>query len=98
MLSYRLHPEAEEEALAAQEYIYNDDPQEAEKYTLAFKEALKWVQSQPLLFRCFEKDYRKAKVGKFRYSLIFRIRDIEIQILAVAHHSLKPGYWKNREM
>jgi hypothetical protein len=41
-------------------------------------------------------DFRKVKVGKFRYSLVFRIRGDEVQILAMAHMSRKPGYWKDR--
>lgn len=98
MLNYRFHPEALEEMLGAKSYIKSDDPVEGGLFEIAFSEALKWSKSEPLLFRCFEKDYRKVNVGKFRHSLVFRIRRDEIQILAVAHHSKKPSYWNNREI
>ena len=98
MLNYSFHPDAHEEMLGAKSYIKADDPVEAGLFDIAFNEALRWARNEPLLFRCFEKEYRKVKVGKFRYSLIFRIRKDEIQILALAHHSLKPGYWKNRKI
>ncbi len=98
MLNYSFHPQAYEEILGAKAYIKSDDPAEAELFGIAFNEALKWTRSEPLLFRCFEKEYRKVKVGKFRYSIVFRLRSDEVQILAVAHDSLKPGYWKNRMM
>lgn len=66
-------------------------------FEVAFNEALLWARTEPLLFRCFEKEYRKVKVGKFRVSIIFRIGGDEVQILAVAHHSRRVGYWKNRK-
>jgi len=45
---------------------------------------------------CFDGEFRKIRVGKFRYNLVFRIRGEEIQILAVMHMSRRPGYWKKR--
>ncbi|MEJ6582025.1 MAG: type II toxin-antitoxin system RelE/ParE family toxin [Akkermansiaceae bacterium] len=96
MLASRFHPDAREELLEAGQYILNDDSEEGLLFKLAFAESLDWACSQPLIFRCFEDDFRKVKVGKFRYSLIFRIRGDEVQVLAVAHMSRKPRYWKDR--
>lgn len=96
MLDFRFHPEAREALLQAGRYIKSDDPKQGELFKRAFGLSLDWARSQPLIFRCFEEDFRKMTVGKFRYSLIFRIRGDEIQILAIAHMSRKPGYWKDR--
>lgn len=96
MFDFRFHPEAREELFEAGRYLKSDDPEQGELFKLAFGLSLDWVRSQPLIFRCFDEDFRKVKVGKFRYSLIFRIRGDEIQILAIAHMSRKPGYWKDR--
>ncbi|MFK7908966.1 MAG: type II toxin-antitoxin system RelE/ParE family toxin [Akkermansiaceae bacterium] len=96
MLGFRLHPEADAEGIEAAQYIREDDSCQAELFKEALLNALDWARSQPLIFRCFEDDFRKVKVGKFRYSLVFRIRGDEVQILAVAHMSRKPGYWKDR--
>lgn len=96
MLDYRFHPEAYQEMLGEKTYIQNDDPVQAALFGKAFHKALEWARCEPLIAGCFEKDYRKIKVGKFRVSLIFRVRGDEIQILAVAHHSRRPGYWKER--
>jgi toxin ParE1/3/4 len=96
MLRYRFHPAAEEELLKAKSYIKSDDFEQGEIFEQAFTNALNWARIQPLIFRCFEGEFRKAKVGKFRYSLVFRLRGDEIQILAVAHMSRKPSYWKDR--
>jgi len=39
---------------------------------------------------------RKRVLRKFRYSLIYTIEKDALLILAVAHHSRRPGYWVSR--
>lgn len=39
---------------------------------------------------------RKRILRKFRYSLIYSREKDSILILAVAHHSRRPGYWVGR--
>ena len=96
MLTFRLHPEADAEAIDAAEHIKEDDLREAALFKEAVSDCIDWACSQPLIFRCFEADFRKIKVGKFCYLLVFRIAGDEVQVLAVAHTSRKPGYWKKR--
>jgi len=38
---------------------------------------------------------RKCILRKFRYSLIYSIEPDGVLILAVAHHSRRPNYWKD---
>lgn len=35
-------------------------------------------------------------IGQFPFDLLYRVRPTQIQIVAVAHHSRKPGYWRRR--
>mgnify|MGYP005865181865 FL=1 len=39
---------------------------------------------------------RKRVLRKFRYSLVYSIEENGVLILAVAHHSCRPGYWIGR--
>lgn len=39
--------------------------------------------------------YRQL-VERFPFDLLYRIRPAQIEIVAVAHHSRKPGYWQDR--
>lgn len=96
MLGYRFHPAARKELLEAGGFILQDDPVQGAAFKAASAAAMHLIRSEPLIFRCFEDDFRKVRVGKFRYSMIFRIRKDEVQILAVAHMSRRPGYWKIR--
>jgi hypothetical protein len=39
---------------------------------------------------------RSWLLTRFPYRLIYRVRDADIYIVAIAHTSRTPGYWKNR--
>lgn len=39
---------------------------------------------------------RQLRVLGFPYKVAYRIRQADIYIVAVAHSSRRPGYWKNR--
>jgi toxin ParE1/3/4 len=42
--------------------------------------------------------YRRVRVEKFPHSLVFYERaEHDIRIVAVAHSSRRPGYWRRRE-
>jgi len=42
------------------------------------------------------KGCRKHFVEEFPYNLVYKFKSGTIFIVAVMHHSRKPGYWKNR--
>ena len=39
---------------------------------------------------------RRVPLRRFPYFVIYRVRDAEVQIVAFAHTSRKPGYWRHR--
>ena len=39
---------------------------------------------------------RSLPLQSFPYSLIYRLQDDAIRIIAIAHHSRSPGYWVGR--
>lgn len=42
-------------------------------------------------------EYRRVLTTRFPYALIHRTPPDEIVIVAVAHTSRRPGYWRDRE-
>jgi plasmid stabilization system protein ParE len=98
MLSFRLHPAAEQEAVEAIHWIRSDDPYQAELFVEALENAILRARKQHQLFPCFDDGFRKVRVGKFTYAVVFRVVSREVQILAVMHLHRKPGYWKERVM
>ena len=97
MLNFRIHPEADAEGLAGATYIKADDPHQGGLFSQALEEALAWARNEPFIYRCFDGEFRKVRLGKFRYALVFRLRGDEVQVIAVMHLSRKPGYWKERQ-
>lgn len=39
---------------------------------------------------------RRFNLNDYPYSLIYRVTPVAITIVAVAHHSRRPGYWAGR--
>ena len=39
---------------------------------------------------------RRFLVTGFRYSFVYRVNANEIQVIALAHYSRQPGYWRER--
>ena len=98
MPPFRLHPEADAEAIGAAKWIKADDPREGDLFVQALETAIFNARKQPEIYRPFDGEFKKIRLGKFHYALVFRLRDGEIQILAVMHLHRRPGYWKERSV
>lgn len=96
MFNLRLHPQAAREALGTARWIKADDPRQGELFVEALEKALRSARERPQLYRCFDGEFRKVRVGKFRNAVVFRVRGEEIQVIAVMHLHREPGYWKKR--
>lgn len=96
MLRLRLHPAAQFEGLGAHSKIGADDYQQGELFVDALEATFAKIKQSPLIYPCFDGEFRRIKVGKFTYSVIFRIRPGELQVIAIMHQHRKPGYWKDR--
>ena len=44
------------------------------------------------------RDARRVLLRRFPYSIVFYERETEIIIIAFAHSSRRPGYWRSREL
>ncbi len=67
------------------------------RYLLAFDEAMRSVCEAPERDRVvFPPGIRKHRVPGFPYNILFRVVDSDIEILVVAAHRRRPGYWLDR--
>ena len=67
------------------------------RFTADVDEALSRVRHQPLAWHPLERNLRRCHLKHFRYGVIYRVRDEQAEILAIAHDSRRPGYWRNRK-
>jgi toxin ParE2 len=66
------------------------------RFTAEVDEALSRIRRQPQAWHPLSKNLRRCHLRHFRYGVIYRIRGEQAEILAIAHDSRLPGYWRNR--
>jgi mRNA-degrading endonuclease RelE of RelBE toxin-antitoxin system len=62
----------------------------------AVEKNLALIRTNPFIGKIDKEGNRRFRVKNFPYLLIYKIKQQTIFVLAVAHTSRKPGYWKNR--
>lgn len=92
------HPAAEAEHLET--LAFYDSRQTIglpDSYLADFEAAVACVVQAPLRYRIERKpDIRRHSLARFPYTIIYRARHNEVQILAVAHKRRRPGYRTGR--
>jgi plasmid stabilization system protein ParE len=96
-MRYWLHPEAREDLREAAEF-YRERAGSALAMSLLedFERAATLLLQHPRLGSIWRHRRRRWPLTRFPYSLIYTVSGDEIRILAVAHHSRRPGYWRGR--
>ncbi|MFH1897701.1 MAG: type II toxin-antitoxin system RelE/ParE family toxin [Candidatus Desantisbacteria bacterium] len=95
MLDY--HPAAIDELIDGAQFYESQQDNLGYKFLDAVDAVLETIQKNPLIGSPDIFGRRKYHVKKFPYLLIYKINNKFIYILAVAHTSRKPGYWKSRD-
>jgi plasmid stabilization system protein ParE len=99
MLHHLQHELANHEADQVFEYLVSHAGFDvAERFLDALSDAVGRARTQPLLYRTMYKSVRRVMLEKpfGEYYLPFILKDSCIIVLAVAHASRKPFYWKTR--
>lgn len=91
------HPDAIDELIDAAHFYEECQIGLGHRFLDAVDVSLTTIQRHPLIGRADELGRRKYQVRKFPYVLIYKINNNCVYILAVAHTSRKPGYWKLRD-
>ncbi|MBK9326161.1 MAG: type II toxin-antitoxin system RelE/ParE family toxin [Hydrogenophilales bacterium] len=92
-----LHPAAGAELHeAADWYALEAGRLTASKFITDFEQARARILDNPRMGVAERAKARKIPFSHFPYSLIYRLGDGQILIVAVAHQSRRPGYWTGR--
>jgi len=68
----------------------------AEDLWLRVRDARRSILLYPLASPLIERRVRRFILSGFPYDLVYVVLDDEIVIVAFAHHSRQPHYWKSR--
>lgn len=96
-MRYWLHPEAENDLRDAAEF-YRDraDSSLSQSLLVEFEQSVDLLLQHPGLGATWRNNRRRLLMKRFPYSLIYTVVGEQIRILAVAHHSRRPDYWRDR--
>ena len=95
-MRYEFHPEALEEFEEAALYYSRRQPGLDLRFIESVRETVDRILEEPIRWRILEEDVRRCLTHVFPYSVLYTIERDSVLILAIAHCSRKPGYWKAR--
>ncbi|MEW6096011.1 MAG: type II toxin-antitoxin system RelE/ParE family toxin [bacterium] len=91
------HPEAINELIDAAQFYESRQATLGYRFLDAVDSALESIKKNPSMWQADKLGRRKCRVKKFPYLLIYKMSNKFAYILAVAHTSRKPDYWKSRD-
>ena len=99
----RVLAEAADEAAEAAAWYESERPGLGAEFESALESALDLLEQDivPLATLPGGAGKRGAKrliLRRFPYSIVVRERDSDILVVAFAHHSRRPGYWRKRQL
>lgn len=95
-LNFELHPEAIAESVEASLWYETRSEDAAERFVVELEEAEEQIRQSPQMWARYLHGTRRYVLKTFPFSFVYSIEDTKIIGVAVAHHSRKPGYWKDR--
>lgn len=96
MANVHYHPEAQEEYEAAVAWYYSRSPDASLRFEAEVDRISQIILANPELYARYDNEHRFAVLRRFPYSLAYSVQGPEIFVVAVAHSSRLPGYWKGR--
>jgi hypothetical protein len=66
------------------------------RFLTAIEETTERISASPDAGAPLQGEYRKRIVPGFPYSIIYRVWEDYVYVVAVAHQHRRPGYWRER--
>lgn len=95
MTRVRLHPLADAELLLATDWYLARSQTAAARFVREMERAMQRIAEAPDRYPLTRFGRRRFVLLNFPFDVIYRIDD-DIEIIAVAHHARRPGYWRFR--
>jgi len=95
-MNYEFHPEAELEVIESAAWYESEVPGLGLEFGEEVERVIELLLENPDLGAAVDGDIRHFVLRRFPFSVIYAVVGPSIYILAVAHGSRGPGYWKSR--
>lgn len=90
------HPEARAEYLDATTYYEERQTGLGVRFTIEIENTIRRIIEAPTRWKKIEGDIRRCLAHAFPYGVLYSTENNRVTLLAVMHHSRKPGYWRTR--
>jgi len=100
MYSVDVHPDVYAELEHSRTWYEERANNLGTEFLIEVDRAIETVREAPRIWPIIEKDrsIRRYIVHRFPYSVVYRIKDHLIQIIAVMHLRRHPDYWRGRDL
>ena len=95
-MNFHFRPDAKTEAEAAAEYYEMQRPGLGGEFLSKLESTINRIVEQPWTWSKVSPNARRCRMGRFPYGVVYRIKDDEIEIVAIMHLHREPGYWADR--
>jgi plasmid stabilization system protein ParE len=93
-----ISPEAERELIdGALFYAGQANAELGLAFLVEFERALEILREHPNLGAPWRAMTRRFPLRRFPYSVLYVVKDLELQVIALAHQRRRPGYWSSRK-
>jgi plasmid stabilization system protein ParE len=91
-----LRPEARGELNDAAVYYERLREDLGDEFIEDFLLAITEIEEAPIRWPEIQPGYRRFRMSRFPYAIVYRILDVSIEIVAVGHQARREGYWRER--
>lgn len=95
-LAFWFHPEANAEVLDAHDRYFDVRAELAEDFEADIERSREVIARSPQTWPAYLFGTQRYLMKRFPFFIVFRVTDVRIEIIAVAHERQRPGYWSDR--
>ncbi|MDA8746376.1 hypothetical protein N9N28_17270 [Rubripirellula amarantea] len=95
-LPFWFHPDANTEVLAAHDRYFEVRPELAEDFEAELERSRRLIARSPQTWPAYLFGTQRYLMKRFPFFIVFRVTNVRIEIIAIAHERQRPGYWADR--
>jgi len=95
-VTLRFHPAAKDELIETADFYSAVRAGLGERFRDAVQSTLDRITAHPEI-GVARNGVRRLVVDGFPYDVVYRVKATSIDVLAIAHHRRRPGYWRRRK-
>jgi plasmid stabilization system protein ParE len=97
MFEIVVHESAAEDLIGAAVFYESRETDLGNEFLEELSQSFERIIKSPFAYSSYFDEYRRYLMGRFPYSVVYRIEGHQILVFAVAHLHRQPGYWRARD-